>query len=185
MGACGQSLLTTGYSVAICPSVTAGVYEQQIWLANFEDISTWTQTINNDEFSAITFVAGTPTNGLYRIKLDKDGPIWKEEYDPETKSYYHEISGKIPSLDLQARNFLDSLRGPDLVVIARLKADVFKVLGKEGGCKLFTHAGSSEGADVGNTFSLRAQKQGEPCAHFYATSPTLTVAALVGYQVTS
>lgn len=183
--ACGSSLLTSGYSVPDCASTTAGVYEQRIWLANFEDISSWTQGATPDEYTDITFVAGTPTNGLYRLKLDKDGPIVREEYDPETKAWYHEISGKIPSLAIDARNFINSLKGPDLVVIAELKAGVFKVLGKEGGCKLFTNVGSTDGTEVGEVFSLRAANQSEKMAHFWDTNETTTLATLVGYEVNS
>ena len=182
MPAC--SLLTGGFLAGEdnCNQVAAGVYHNRLWLANLDEITAWTVGATPNEYTDITF---TGTDGLFALKVDKDSPVWREEYDPETKSYYQEFTGKIADLGITARNFLDTLSGPDMVAIVELKAGVFKVIGKDSGAKLFTHVGSSDQAEVGNMFSIRAENMAEPCPHFFDTDEATTLATLAGYEVTT
>ena len=177
-------LLTGGFLAGEdnCNQVAAGVYHNRIWLANLDEITAWTATSTDNQYDAITFAAG---QGLFALKLDKDSVIWREEYDPETKSYYQEFTGKIADLGITARNFMESLGGPDMVAILELKAGVFKIIGKDAGAKLFTHVGSSDQAEVGNVFSIRAENMDEPCPHFLDTDESDTLATLAGYVVTT
>jgi hypothetical protein len=91
----------------------------------------------------------------------------------------------VADLGITARNFIESLAGPDIVAILELKAGVFKIIGKDAGAKLFSHVGTSDQAEVGNTFSIRAENMSEPCPHFWDTDESTTLATLVGYEVTT
>ena len=97
MPAC--SLLTGGFLAGEnnCNQVAAGVYHNRIWLANLDEIVSWSTTGTDNQYDAITFEAG---QGLFALKLDKDSVIWREEYDPETKSWYQEFSGKVADLGI-------------------------------------------------------------------------------------
>ena len=182
MPAC--SLLTGGFLAGEnnCNQVAAGVYHNRIWLANLDEIVSWSTSSTENQYDAITFEAG---QGLFALKLDKDSVIWSEEYDPETKSWYQEFSGKVADLGITARNFMESLAGPDIVAILELKAGVFKIIGKDRGAKLFSHVGSSDQAEVGNMFSIRAENMSENCPHFLVTDEDGTISALAGYVVTT
>ena len=177
-------LLTGGFLAGEdnCNQVAAGVYHNRIWLANLDEITAWAASSTENQYDAITFAAN---QGLFALKLDKDSVIWREEYDPETKSYYQEFTGKIADLGITARNFMESLGGPDMVAILELKAGVFKIIGKDSGAKLFTHVGSSDQAEVGNVFSIRAENMDEPCPHFLDTNEATTLVTLAGYTVTT
>lgn len=182
MPAC--SLLTGGFLAGEdnCNQVAAGVYHNRLWLSNLDEITSWTVGATPNEYTDIVFTA---TNGLFALKLDKDSVIWREEYDKETKSWYQEMSGKIADLGINARNFIETLAGPDIVAVLELKAGVFKVIGKDSGAKLFTHVGTSDQAEVGNMFSLRAENMSEPSAHFFDTDESTTLSTLAGYEVTT
>jgi hypothetical protein len=182
MSAC--SLLTGGFLAGEnnCNQVAAGVYHNRIWLANLEEILAWGSSATPNQYDALTFGAG---DGLFALKLDKDSVIWREEYDPETKSWYHEFSGKVADLGITARNFIESLAGPDIVAILELKAGVFKIIGKDAGAKLFSHVGTSDQAEVGNMFSIRAENMSEPCPHFWDTNESTTLALLQSYESTT
>jgi hypothetical protein len=80
---------------------------------------------------------------------------------------------------------MESLAGPDIVAILELKAGVFKIIGKDSGAKLFSHVGTSDQAEVGNMFSIRAENMSENCPHFLDTDEADTLATLAGYVVTT
>lgn len=177
-------LLTGGFIAGEnnCSQVAAGVYHNRIWLGNLDEITAWSGTATPNQYDDITFDGA---NGLFALKLDKDSVIWREEYDPETKSWYQEFSGKVADLGISARNFIDSLAGPDIVAILELKAGVFKIIGKDSGAKLFSHVGSSDQAEMGNTFSIRAENMANPCPHFFDTDEDTTLLTLAGFEVTT
>mgnify|MGYP000166697586 CR=1 FL=1 len=165
-----------------CNQVAAGVYHNRLWLGNLNEITAWVADTVENQYTDITFVAG---EGLFAYRLSKDSVKWREEYDPQTKSWYQEFSGKIEDLGIEARNTIEQLAGPDIVAVLELKAGVFKIIGKDSGARLFSHIGSSDAADVGNQFSIRAENMSEPCPHFLDTDENTTLLTLAGYEVTT
>ena len=65
MPAC--SLLTGGFLAGEnnCNQVAAGVYHNRIWLANLDEIVSWSTTGTDNQYDAITFEAG---QGLFALK---------------------------------------------------------------------------------------------------------------------
>lgn len=171
-------ILTTGYQLAVneCAQLTAGVWHNRIYLASLREVLTWTESSSIDnQYENVTF---DPGDGFYELEVEKDTVIWRNEYDEASKSFIQSLSFRIPDLSITARNFLQSTKGPDMVVIAQTKAGPFQILGKDSGAQLFSLVGSSEGEEVGYAVEFRASNMDELSPHFFITSTAATLALL-------
>jgi hypothetical protein len=178
------SVLTGGYILADneCAQLTQGVWHNRIYIASLREITGWVAGVEANEYSDVTFGAG---DGFYELEVEKDTVIWREEYDEASQSFFQSLSVRIPDLSITARNFLQSTKGPDMVIIAQLKAGPFKIIGKDSGANLFNLVGSSEGEEVGYAAEFRAQQMDELCPHFFDTDTTTTLATLNALVVTT
>lgn len=177
-------ILTSGYQLAVneCASYTAGVWHNRIWIASLREISSWTESATPNVYEDVTFTSG---NGFFEMDVEKDTCIWRNEYDEASKSFIHSLSVRIPDLSITARNFLQSTKGPQMVIICELKAGVFQILGKDSGAELFSLVGSSEGEEVGYAVEFRAQNMDELSPHFLDTNEADTLTLLANNTVTS
>ena len=172
------SVLTGGYILAQneCAQLTAGVWHNRIYLASLREVLSWTESMSTDNlYTNVTFGAG---DGFYELEVEKDTVIWRNEYDEASKSFIQALSFRIPDLSITARNFLQSTKGPDMVLIAQLKAGPFQIIGKDSGAQLFSLVGSSEGEEVGYAVEFRAQNMDELSPHFLSTDVPSTITLL-------
>jgi len=178
------SVLTTGYvlSVAECAQLTSGVWHNRIYLASLREVLSWTAGVTPNQYINVTFGAG---DGFYELVVEKDTVQWRNEYDEGTKSFSQSLIFRIPDLSITARNFLQQSKGPDMVLIAQIKAGVFQIIGKDSGAQLFSLVGSSEGEEVGYAVEFRAQNMDELSPHYFVTSEVLTLANLAGKITTT
>jgi hypothetical protein len=177
-------VLSGGYQLAVdeCANYTAGVWHNRIWIASLREVSSWTLSGTDNVYEDVTFTAG---NGFFELDVEKDTCQWRNEYDEGTKSFFQSLSVRIPDLSITARNFLQSTKGPDMVIIAELKAGVFQIIGKDSGAQLFSLIGSSEGEEVGYAVEFRASNMDELSPHFLETDEATTLTLLASKTVTS
>lgn len=180
--ACTTALLTGGYQQPECANDTAGVWHNRIWLATLSEVLGWTASANPGEYEDVTFGAG---DGFFELVVEKDTAIWSNGYDEPSKSFFQSFSFRLPSLSLAARNFLQSTKGVDMVLITHLKAGVFEIVGKDSGCQLFSLEGSSDGENVGYSVEFRAQQMDELSPHFLDTDVTTTLTTLASKVTTT
>lgn len=171
------SVLTGGYILAQneCAQLTAGVWHNRIYLASLREIQSWSETVTDNLYDDVTFGAG---DGFYELEVEKDTVQWRNEYDEASKSFMQMLSFRIPDLSITARNFLQQTKGPDMVIIAQLKAGPFQIIGKDSGAQLFSLVGSSEGEEVGYAVEFRASNMDELSPHFLDTDVATTIALL-------
>lgn len=171
------SVLTTGYklSVAECAQLTAGMWHNRVYLASLREVLSWTESATPNQYEDVSFAPG---NGFFELVVEKDTIEWTNEYDEATKSFTHRLGFRIPDLSITARNFLQNTKGPDMVVIAQMKAGPFQILGKDSGAVLSELKGSSVGEEVGYTVAFAANNMDELSPHFLDTDTNTTLALL-------
>lgn len=171
------SVLTTGYklSVAECAQLTAGMWHNRVYLASLREVLSWVESATPNQYEDVTFGAG---DGFFELVVEKDTIVWTDEYDKATKSFTHRLGFRIPDLSITARNFLQNTKGPDMVVIAQMKAGPFQILGKDSGAVLSELKGSSEGEEVGYAVAFAGENMDQLCPHFLDTDTNTTLATL-------
>ena len=178
------SVLTGGYILADneCASIAAGVWHNRIWIASLREVTGWVVSATPNQYEDVTFGAG---DGFYELEVEKDTVQWRNEFDEGSQSFFQALSFRVPDLGIEARNFLQSTKGPDMVIIAQLKAGVFQIIGKDSGANLFSLVASSEGEEVGYAVEFRAQQMDELSPHFLDTDVTTTLATLAAKVTTT
>lgn len=180
MSAC---TLTLGFQGVSCPPETAGG-KQFAFLGNLSEIASWTAGASGI-YSDVTFDSG---KGLYRFEVKKDSMIFRETLqggDQSLGSYDQDLEIMIASLGTDARNFVDSLNGPDIVAFVPLKNGKVLILGKDIGCNMVENEASSEQDAYGERVVLRATQMPEKRFEFFDTDVDTTIAKLEAKVVAS
>lgn len=179
-------LLDTAFAgVACADRGTPGSYDE-IWIGNREEL-TVTKGTTSDEglLTDITFDSGT---GWYRFKCKKNSVVPSETLnggEEDLISYQQQVEFHIASVSQAARNAIDALGGPDLVVVVRTKGDVFKVIGTDGGARMVENEETAAADGFGNRVVIRADEEPTKMYQYLDTDTATTVAALASATVAS
>ena len=177
-----QCALTGGISQQSCPLPASGAYHNRVWLATLDEVNTFYQGATANEYNLIDFKG---SNGLFACTFHKDSVFWRESKSEDDDTYSQEIEFRLVDHSIEARNWVESTLGVDIVAIVQLKAGVFKIIGKDSGARVVQDNATSEQDGNGRTMIIRASEMPEPCPHFFNTSETNTLAKLASYEVTT
>lgn len=177
-------LLDTAFAGVGCGESTPGAYDE-VYIANKSEITLTKGTGANEGIvTAVTFASG---KGWYRAKAKKNSVVFSEAFsgDGDIVSFAPQVEFMIASNAQDARNFVDALGGPDLVVVARGKGDTFHVVGVDSGARMVENEATSAADGFGNRIVIRAVDEANKSWLYLDTDVATTVAALEADTVAS
>lgn len=180
MAACTYTL---GYGGVSCPPETPGV-KQFAYAANLNEIASWTAGADGI-YTSFTMDGG---KGLYRFEIKKDSGIMREVLEGGEESlgsYNQDFEFMIASLSADARNFVDSLNGPDGVFFVPSKNGRVFILGKDIGCRMVENEATTEQDGYGERVVVRATQMPQKRYELFDTDTDTTIAALEAKVIAS
>lgn len=167
-----------------CTGTTPGTYFDQMWFFN-QNEAAW-GTVASGVTASVTMDASTTS---FRVDIEKGSGNFRSELvvNEETgaRTYDYVYTARIASVSTGDRNFLNSLTNWKGTVCGRTKSDTFPVMGVQGLHDPLTTSVltfTTEEGEFGGTLELRSTGNTDLPPHFFVTSTTATVAALVATE---
>lgn len=175
--------LTIGYNGVACPPESAGMKEYA-YAVDKDNIATWTAT-SAGLYSAFTLKTGAE---LIRFEIKKDSGRFHETLqgaEESLGSWDQDYEAMIASLSTSARNFMNSLNGPNMVVFAPTKSNTVLIIGKQNGARMVENEADSNSDAYGERFIVRATGENEKRNQLLDTNFDDTIAFLDGITTQS
>lgn len=170
-------LLDTAFAGVGCGESTPGMYDYLYFGNKSEATLTKGTGASLGLVTDITFTSGA---GWYKVKCKKGSVVFSEAFtgDGDTVSFAPQFEAHIASNAQDARNFINAIAGPDLIVVGRGKGDTFHIVGVDSGARLVEAEATSATDGFGNRFVVRAIDEADKSLLYLDTNATTTAATL-------